>query len=185
VSGRFSFSAPKGGSSCTDGSYPGGGLLMDGAYPFGDLTIDASGNLLGGTGGGGTHCVPGCGVLYRLTPNGANSQEIVIYSFCAKKNCADGISPIAPPIIDENGNLFGTTVNGGGNYIDKYGFGGGVAYELSGSTLKVLHHFCSLANCADGEYPQSALVMDSSGNLYSTTERGGAFDGGTFFRVKP
>ena len=38
---------------------------------------------------------------------------------------------------------------------------------------QVLYDFCSKANCSDGEYPKSGLIMDSSGNLYGTTNSGG------------
>jgi uncharacterized repeat protein (TIGR03803 family) len=45
----------------------------------------------------------------------------------------------------------------------------------------VLYSFCSLQNCADGEYG-GELVLDSAGNLYGTTSQGGAYqncNGGT------
>jgi hypothetical protein len=38
---------------------------------------------------------------------------------------------------------------------------------------KVLYSFCSVTNCADGASPHGALVFDSTGNLYGTTEGGG------------
>jgi len=41
------------------------------------------------------------------------------------------------------------------------------------ATLKTLYSFCSLANCTDGSNPGSALLMDSSGNLYGTATSGG------------
>jgi uncharacterized repeat protein (TIGR03803 family) len=41
-------------------------------------------------------------------------------------------------------------------------------------TFKILHSFCAKADCADGEAPHAALVMDTSGRLYGTTYYGGA-----------
>src|SRR5580692_3127242 len=56
-------------------------------------------------------------------------------------------------------------------------------------TQSVLHNFCARAGCADGEFPYAGLVFDQEGNLYGTTERGGAqIDGygtGVVFRVSP
>jgi hypothetical protein len=37
----------------------------------------------------------------------------------------------------------------------------------------VLYSFCLKGNCVDGEYPNGKLVMDTSGNLYGTTDTGG------------
>jgi uncharacterized repeat protein (TIGR03803 family) len=164
----------------------------DGARPFGSLAIDASGNLFGTTIGGGA-CRPdrisGCGVLYKLVPNGTASEETLLHMFCQRSDCKDGSGPEAGPIIGSDGKIFGTTYVGGGNDIDFSGAGGGTVYELAGNSFQTLHRFCSLANCADGEYPATELRIDSSGNLYGTTQFGGKFggtnSGGTVFRVIP
>jgi uncharacterized repeat protein (TIGR03803 family) len=51
---------------------------------------------------------------------------------------------------------------------------------------KVVHQFCSEgADCLDGAVPGAALVRDAKGNLYGTTESGGAFGAGTVFRLQP
>jgi uncharacterized repeat protein (TIGR03803 family) len=51
----------------------------------------------------------------------------------------------------------------------------------------VLYKFCSVANCADGNYPAAGLVQDPAGNLFGTAEFGGANgisnSGGTIFEV--
>jgi uncharacterized repeat protein (TIGR03803 family) len=165
---------------------------MDGAYPIGNLTMDATGNLFGVTAAGGKSCHPdpsGCGTIFKVTPNGGDSQETVLYAFCTKRDCRDGHAPHAGVILDPQGNLLGTTWFGGGNDGDVNGLGGGVVFRLSPDTgtYKVLHSFCSLANCADGEYPLAPLAMDASGNLYGTASVGGSFgggiDGGTIFKL--
>jgi uncharacterized repeat protein (TIGR03803 family) len=43
----------------------------------------------------------------------------------------------------------------------------------AGYTYKAIHTFCTKADCADGQAPQSGLVMDGAGNLYGTTSDGG------------
>jgi uncharacterized repeat protein (TIGR03803 family) len=49
----------------------------------------------------------------------------------------------------------------------------------------VLHSFCSRTNCSDGAIPRASLIFDQAGNLYSTTEEGGAQDDGTVFKLAP
>src|SRR5579862_8311804 len=154
--------------------------------------MDAAGNLLGVTEGGGNTCEPeplGCGVVFKLFPNGVNSQLTVLYAFCSERDCCDGRFPISGLVISPSGDVFGSTWFGGGNDIDVNGFGGGVMFELSGSSYRILHRFCSQADCADGEYPQAPLIVDSSLELLGTTSLGGIFGndilGGTVLRLKP
>jgi uncharacterized repeat protein (TIGR03803 family) len=161
----------------------------DGEFPNGDLRPDGAGNLIGTALLGGNPCNPGpfgCGTIFKLVPNGTDSQETVLYAFCEKRDCKDGAVPEGGVSLDPNGNLFGTTTIGGGNDIDQDGVGGGVVYELSGSTYTVLHRFCSKPGCADGEEPEAGVIIDSSGNLYGTAAQGGAFaTGGDVFEVHP
>jgi uncharacterized repeat protein (TIGR03803 family) len=85
---------------CKDGENPGTGPLL----------IDSSGNIYGTTSRGGTsqNCnVNGCGVVFRLNPDG---KETVIYNFTGG---ADGSSPEYGLTMDSGGNLYGTTVTGG------------------------------------------------------------------------
>jgi uncharacterized repeat protein (TIGR03803 family) len=79
--------------------------------------------------------------------------------------------------------LYGTTPLGGVNLTN-------TVYEVSKrkGTEAVLWSFCTDASCADGYYPLGKLVMDKSGNLYGTTEYGGAAgdsNNGTVFQVTP
>lgn len=50
-------------------------------------------------------------------------------------------------------------------------------------TLQTLHNFCAKSNCADGAYPQSALLRDSAGNFFGTTSSGGKYGSGTVFEI--
>lgn len=53
----------------------------------------------------------------------------------------------------------------------------------------MLYSFCSVANCLDGKLPGGVLVRDAAGNLYGTTNEGGALaanggsGAGTVFKV--
>jgi uncharacterized repeat protein (TIGR03803 family) len=154
---------------CTDGDTPEGALVMD-----------TSGNLYGTTYNGGADCSPdgeiGCGVAFEVMPDGTDSQETVLHAFCSAKHCADGVNPTGYLLMDPQGNLFGTTLVGG-NKVGPTGHG--TLFELSGSSLQVLHKFCQQANCTDGDYAEGAPIRDSKGRLFGTTPLGGAGVGGS------
>jgi uncharacterized repeat protein (TIGR03803 family) len=160
----------------------------DGDEPYASLIEDASGNFYGTTymGGANTGCSAyRCGTIFKLDSSGNYS---VLYSFCAKANCADGELPYAGLFEDSSGNLYGTTQYGGANL-------GGTVFKLdSTGHYSVLYNFCSQTNCADGNQPLSTLIQDASGNLYGTTNRGGATNPncpypasgcGTVFKLDP
>lgn len=164
----------------------------DGATPLSGLAL-YNGNFYGTTCFGGlytgqTDCngnsAAGAGTVFEITPvgNDGGATESVIYNFCSQSNCADGSNPdYAGVIFDKNGNMYGTTFNGGAN-------GYGVVYELSPAgngtwTEKVLYSF---KNSPDGANPINTLIMDSAGNLYGTTFAGGSGSGdGTIFELSP
>jgi uncharacterized repeat protein (TIGR03803 family) len=152
----------------------------DGVRPFAALAFDASsGNLYGTTYEGGAHSG---GTVFALMPQAGGSwTEKVLHSF--NNNGEDGLSPYAGLILDASGNLYGTTVGGGVG-------GQGTAFELKPKaggrwTETVLYKFNKLGN-GDGMEPYAGLVFDGSGNLYGTTETGGAYDSyGTVFELTP
>jgi uncharacterized repeat protein (TIGR03803 family) len=104
----------------------------------------------------------------------ATGTESILYNFTGG---TDGYSPLGGLVRDSAGNLYGTTEYGGT-------FSEGTVFKLTPSGSKsVLHNFPS--SLTDGAYPTSNLTQDSSGNLYGTTEVGGAFNAGTVFKVAP
>jgi uncharacterized repeat protein (TIGR03803 family) len=151
-------------TSCADGERPNPALAQDG-----------NGNFFGMTLWGGT---AGRGALFKVVPNGARSKYTVLYSFCQKEACVDGAAPWGGVVVDANGNMFGTTYNGGGS-------DSGVVFRLKGKKYSKLHEFCAQAACTDGQNPAATLVQDAAGNLFGTTENGGAFGNGTVFELKP
>jgi len=134
----------------------------DGRGPLGPLVMDSAGNLYGTTSSGGNDC----GTVFELVKNSDGTYtENVLYSF----NCSsDGSGAMAPLAIDGAGNIYGTLYYGGP-------YGNGTVFELVNSsgtyTEQVLHNFGVLP---DGFHPAAGLVMDSAGNLYGTTQYGGA-----------
>jgi uncharacterized repeat protein (TIGR03803 family) len=145
----------------------------DGNDPWAGLIFDQAGNLYGTTNAGGN---PGPGVVFELTPNPDGSwTESVLHTFCSLTNCDDGRYAEAGLIFDSAGNLYGTTVQGGGSPY--CGGGCGVVYQLTpnadGSWKEsVLHSFHRGGK--DGDSPTTgSLIFDQAGNLYGTTAWGG------------
>jgi uncharacterized repeat protein (TIGR03803 family) len=157
-----------------------GSTAKGAAYPFSGLVFDAAGNLYGTTFVGGTYyCAvlhAGCGTVFELTPTaGGVWRETVLHSFGSG---ADGYYlQGAGVILDAAGNVYGTTIFGGGNDCQvAQNYGCGIVFELSpngvgGWTETVLHDFEN--NGTDGSGPDAALTMDAAGNLYGTTSGGG------------
>jgi len=159
-------------------SFAGG---TDGINPFDGLVADKAGNLYGTTQSGGAI---GLGTVFELSPSSGGSwTEKILYSFCSQPpNCADGNGPTGGLIFDQSGNLYGTTGFGGNEACDG---GCGTVFELSPNsdgtwTETVLHSF----NGTDGYDPtNSLLIFDKAGNIYGTTQVGGAYGGGTVFKL--
>jgi uncharacterized repeat protein (TIGR03803 family) len=148
----------------------------DGTIPQSDLVFDGSGNLYGTTNTGGSY---GDGTVFELTPNGRGGWiEKVIHNFGRGR---DGTRPQAGLVLDNVGNLYGTTYAGGTQ-------GEGTVFEVSpnghgGWTERVIHNFGISDN--DGEKPAADLIFDSSNNLYGTTMGGGSLGSGTVFEMSP
>jgi uncharacterized repeat protein (TIGR03803 family) len=151
----------------------------DGSNPaLGNVTFDDAGNLYGTTAGGGA---AGGGVVYEVMPLNGGWTEKVLYSFTGGNN---GATPYGALIFDHAGNIYGTTVTGGGSACG--GKGCGTIFELSpsgsGWTEKILYAF---QGTTDGKNPFGGLISDQSGNLYGDTNLGGSAGGGTVFELTP
>jgi uncharacterized repeat protein (TIGR03803 family) len=147
----------------------------DGAGP-GGVVFGADGNMYGVTGGGGQD---NWGTVFELTQtSGGTWAEAVLYDFTGG---ADGANPNSPVILDEDGNLYGTTYTGG--LTTECGWispedGCGVVFKVSPSaaggawTETVLHSFSDAGS--DGNIPiNTGVVFGKGGDLYGTTAYGG------------
>jgi uncharacterized repeat protein (TIGR03803 family) len=145
-------------------NFPAGAVLQGG------LVFDKVGNLYGINAEGGAS---GAGEVYELSPNGNGGWNYsTIYSFTGG---ADGSLPYrCTTIIDEAGNLYGTTGHGGA-----YGYG--VVFEVSpiGTSWKeaVLHSFNGVTEFPDAAWlwtrgatstAQLALGATASAEPYSS-----------------
>ncbi len=120
-------------------------------------------------------------LLFPLQSACANNHETVLHAFTEG---GDGGFPDAGLLVDEQGNLYGTTVHGGDSTNCQNGCGAVVKLTPGGAEL-VLYSFCPQSQCADGEQPYAALIEDKAGNLYGTTYLGGAHNLGAVFRLAP
>lgn len=148
----------------------------DGAYPIqAGLIFDSQGNLYGTTSMGGLHSD---GTVFKMAPNGSGGfTTSVIHSFGSG---TDGVNPYSGLCMDGQGNLYGTTFNGGSLNL-------GAVFEMSpngsgGWTETVLH---SLFGGNDAANAYGPLILDSQGNLYGTSYKGGTHSLGTIFEITP
>jgi uncharacterized repeat protein (TIGR03803 family) len=145
---------------------------VDGQSPYSGVIRDPQHNLYGTTEVGGAY---GHGTVFKLDVYGT---ETVLYSFTGG---ADGGAPAGELIRDSAGNLYGTTVEGGGCALDPTN-GCGTVFKLDPfGNLIVLHTFTGLADGAGPFY--GPLVRAAGGSLYGTTAWGGAYGFGTLFKL--
>ena len=143
-------------------------------YSADSALIQANDDYLYGTaGGGGLH---NAGVIFKVSLDG--SLYKVVYNFGS--NSTDGSLPVAPLVQGSDGNLYGTTQNGGGSGNCYTGCGTLFKVTTSGS-LTTLHIF----NGDDGSYPDGALVQGNDSNFYGTTTGIGTEGYGTVFKITP
>ncbi len=150
--------------------YPFQGATVDGQNPeYGNLVFTDSNTAYGMTDLGG----PGFyGTVFKLTRNGQNWSETMLYGF----NGTDGAISQNSPVVDQSGNIFGATNLGGFNE-------NGVVFELSpspgGYSFSTVHDFRGLE---DGQGPIQVL-LDPAGHLIGNTVTNGPQGGGTIFEL--
>src|ERR1039458_5027725 len=136
-----------------------------GAYPEAGVVRDPAGNLDGTTVNGGA---AGWGVVFKLDTAG---RQTVLYNFTGG---ADGGNPSGGVIGDSAGNFYGTTLNGGAASW-------GVVFKLDKSGHETVLY--SFTGGTDGWNPSGGVIRDSAGNLYGTTQIGGAEGWGVVFKL--
>jgi len=116
--------------------------------------------------------------LFLLLPLLAGAQTYTYSTIVYFGPASEGgpFFPIAQPLMDKQGNFYGTSEGGGT-------FNLGTVYKVApDAAVTVLHSF----NGPDGQDPLSNLARDSHGNFYGTTLQGGAHTYyGTIFKVAP
>ncbi len=147
---------------------------MDGRAPVAALVEGMDANFYGTTEAGGraTNCNSwnyiGCGTVFKITPGGALTT---LYSFCSQSQCTDGWAPLAALVQGTDGNLYGTTGQGG-TYTNCPAYCGTIFKLTPAGSLTTLHSFDGTHN----DLPRGALVQGSDGIFYGTTSQGGYFN---------
>jgi len=146
----------------------------DGAAPWATLVQGSDGSLFGTTqNGGNTACALGCGTIFQITSNGT----LTMFSFDA----TNGSDPYAGLVQTADGDFYGVTSTGG------TGNGGGLCATNCGTVFKItpggklttLHNF----DWTDGASPTGTLIQATDGNIYGTTQIGGASGSGSIFKM--
>ena len=157
----------------------------DGLKPESGITFDSTGNAFGTSSSGGANG-GNCGNVWEVTTSG---KYIDLHDFGGTvknsngKSGPDGTSPLCSVEFDSNGNMYGTTLNGGANnfgtvweitksgaYLDLHDFGGQIT-DSQGQTAN------------DGINPQANVTIDSAGNIYGTAQAGGAYRDGIVWEI--
>lgn len=148
----------------------------DGAQPYGGLVQGLDGNLYGTTtiGGKGHGVNDGDGTVFRITPSGTFTS---LHSFVR----SDGAIPNGEMTVGRDGNLYGTTSQGGASYNPAtYQSGHGSVFRITpAGALTTIHSFSGL----DGTGPYGAPTQAADGSFYGTTEGGGLSYVGVAYRL--
>jgi len=139
------------------------------------LVRDSAGNLYGTTIQGGIYSYGNSyGTVFKIDTAGT---ETLLHSFNPYNGDYDGSWPLGGSLVrDSAGNLYGTTYIGGLNYR-------GTVFELDPNGIESILYDFGSTGAGDGAYPSGTLVRDTAGNLYGVTMQGGAFEGGTVFKL--
>lgn len=141
-----------------------------GNIPVGSLVQASDGNFYGTTEAGGvtnSHCVNGCGTVFKMSSGVVST----LYSFSGPPN--DGAFSLAGLVEATDGNLYGTTSEGGSQQF-------GTLYQISKSgQYKLLYSFFSKF----GRFPSGNLLQHTNGKFYGTAFNGGATGEGSLYSL--
>ncbi len=179
----------------------------DGQGPYAPVVFDSAGNLYGTAAYGGAN---GYGVVFKLSPAGTSWEETVLYNFCSLSGCADGGYPASGLIFDPVGNLYGTagavfelspSASGWTEKVIYGGVGGfaGLTMDAAGNIFGAADSTVfELSPNGSGGWTPTVIpipgggylaggtpVLDSAGNIYGTTQYGGAYSFGLVYKLSP
>ena len=139
------------------------GVNPEGSQPEARLVKGSDGNFYGTTYFGGVKSGGVSGTAFKITPGGTLTT---LHSFTGSP---DGANPIAPLIQASNGNLYGTTYNGGFSPL-------GTVFMVTAAGAETrLCPFTSYGPVGSSANPVGPVTQGSDGNLYGTTPYGGHY----------
>jgi|HubBroStandDraft_6_1064221.scaffolds.fasta_scaffold100857_1 uncharacterized repeat protein (TIGR03803 family) len=147
----------------------------DGNYLYAGLIQATDGNLYGIMDVGGAH---GTGTIFKITLTGTLTT---LYNFCSQSGCPDGQYPSGALVQATDGNLYGTTADGGAN-------GDGTVFRLSiglgpfveteptaakvGATVKILGTNLTGATSVTFNGKAATFTVASSSEITTTVPAG-------------
>lgn len=152
-----------------------GTTCLDGGYPYAGLIHATNGRFYGVTRYGGDNQ---WGTVFAVTATG---KLVTLHQFGANGS-TEGVTPYSALIQAADGNLYGTTPEGGA--YTGTGNSSGTAFKITlNGKFTSLYSFCAQTKCADGSFPYAGLVQGASGDLYGVTFSGGTAGDGTVFSL--
>jgi uncharacterized repeat protein (TIGR03803 family) len=130
--------------------------LSAGTKPVGRLVVDGSGDLYGVAKFGGPDSL---GILFEVVSGSNTVTQVAVF------NSTTGGYPLGGLVADSNGNLFGTTSDGGTS-------NDGTIYELAKGSNSI-SALASFNENTTGALPEGELLIDGKDDLYGTTSLGG------------
>ena len=153
--------------------FTGNGATNKGSSPYAALVQGSDGNFYGTTRLGGASNL---GTVFKMTPAGVLTTLI---EFTGNGASNKGNEPYAALVLASDGNFYGTTRAGGANNL-------GTVFKMTPlGVLTTLVEFTGNGATNKGRDPLAALVQGTDGNLYGTTQTGGANGAGTVFKMTP
>lgn len=142
-----------------NGSKPFGSLISDGTFLYGMTPF----------GGTGTACFAGCGVIFKIKPDGTGYSKLLDFA-----GTSNGSMPFGS-LISDGTFLYGMTAIGGTNNL-------GTIFKIktNGTCYAKLLDFAGTTN---GNIPMGSLISDGT-FLYGMTQEGGTNSLGTLFKIK-
>ncbi len=148
----------------------------DGNDPSGGLIADSAGNLYGTAVDGGSD---NGGTVFRVAETGSSFALLFNFDYGAAGGLAFGTLARDPA-----GNLYGSTITGGGGCLHLQGCG--AIWKLdTNNQITVLTNF---GQGNRGRTPYGGVILDKAGNLYGTASAGGRSgcpQCGTVFKITP
>ena len=137
----------------------------NGSTPLSGVVLDGQGNLYGTT---ITSGASNDGTVFEIVKGSGTITTLASF------NGTNGATPLSGLVLDSQGNLYGTTSQGGAS-------NDGTVFEIvkGSNTITTLATF----DGTNGAKPFAGLVLDGQGNLYGTTSQGGASNDGTVFKL--
>jgi uncharacterized repeat protein (TIGR03803 family) len=152
-------------------------FAVTGGNPMGDLCDGGDGFLYGATSVGGNF---GQGTIFKYS---LSTHQITVIRHI--KSLTDGGKTAGGFYKNSDGYFYGMASEGGGQASAPNittGFGAIFKINSTGSAFSIV---TKLPDATLGMVPRNSLALANDGNYYGTTEEGGYYGAGTFFKLTP